>query len=64
MRCRLLMIQQGDEGMTDICRGSLRDSEWNGPFRLDFRGAAREGIKRIFVSGGLAPGGNGFCSVE
>jgi Tfp pilus assembly PilM family ATPase len=50
-----LMIQQGDEGMTEICRNSL------GRLAVEvrnsigfFEGQREEGIHRIFVSGGLA----------
>ena len=50
-----LMIQQGDEGMTEICRRSL------GRLAIEvrnsigfFEGQREQNINRIFVSGGLA----------
>ena len=50
-----LMIQQGDEGMTEICRGSLArlGTEVRNSIGF-FEGQREEGINRIFVSGGLA----------
>jgi Tfp pilus assembly PilM family ATPase len=50
-----LMVQQGDEGMTEICRGSL--SRLGVEVRNSigfFEGQREESISRIFVSGGLA----------
>ena len=50
-----LMIQQGDEGMTEICRSSL--SRLGMEVRNSvgfFEGQREEQINRIFVSGGLA----------
>jgi len=50
-----LMIQQGDEGMTDICRGSLARLGMEVRNSIGFfEGQREEGINRIFVSGGLA----------
>ncbi len=50
-----LMVQQGDEGMTEICRGSLArlGTEVRNSIGF-FEGQCEEGINRIFVSGGLA----------
>jgi Tfp pilus assembly PilM family ATPase len=50
-----LMIQQGDEGMTEICRGSLArlGTEVRNSIGF-FEGQREEAINRIFVSGGLA----------
>src|SRR5207248_7751897 len=50
-----LMIQQGDEGMTEICRGSLARLGMEVRNSIGFfEGQREEGINRIFVSGGLA----------
>jgi Tfp pilus assembly PilM family ATPase len=50
-----LMIQQGDEGMTDICRNSLSRLGMEVRNSIGFfEGQREEGISRIFVSGGLA----------
>jgi Tfp pilus assembly PilM family ATPase len=50
-----LMIQQGDEGMTDICRNSLARLGMEVRNSIGFfEGQREEGISRIFVSGGLA----------
>src|SRR5438067_819916 len=50
-----LMIQQGDEGMTEICRGSLARLAVEVRNSIGFfEGQREEGINRIFVSGGLA----------
>jgi Tfp pilus assembly PilM family ATPase len=50
-----LMIQQGDEGMTEICRGSLARLGMEVRNSIGFfEGQREEGISRIFVSGGLA----------
>lgn len=50
-----LMIQQGDEGMTDICRNSLARLAMEVRNSIGFfEGQREEGISRIFVSGGLA----------
>src|SRR5205085_6864675 len=50
-----LMIQQGDEGMTEICRGSLSRLAMEVRNSIGFfEGQREEGISRIFVSGGLA----------
>ena len=50
-----LMIQQGDEGMTDICRTSLARLGMEVRNSIGFfEGQREEGISRIFVSGGLA----------
>ena len=50
-----LMIQQGDEGMTEICRNSLSrlSTEVRNSIGF-FEGQREESISRIFVSGGLA----------
>jgi type IV pilus assembly protein PilM len=50
-----LMVQQGDEGMTEICRNSLArlGTEVRNSIGF-FEGQREEGISRIFVSGGLA----------
>jgi len=50
-----LMIQQGDEGMTEICRNSLArlGTEVRNSIGF-FEGQREESIHRIFVSGGLA----------
>jgi len=50
-----LMIQQGDEGMTEICRGSLARLGIEVRNSIGFfEGQREEAINRIFVSGGLA----------
>ena len=50
-----LMIQQGDEGMTEICRNSLAQLAMEVRNSIGFfEGQREEGIHRIFVSGGLA----------
>ncbi len=50
-----LMIQQGDEGMTEICRGSLGRLGMEVRNSIGFfEGQREEQINRIFVSGGLA----------
>jgi len=50
-----LMIQQGDEGMTEICRGSLARLGMEVRNSIGFfEGQREEAITRIFVSGGLA----------
>jgi type IV pilus assembly protein PilM len=50
-----LMIQQGDEGMTEICRGSLGRLGMEVRNSIGFfEGQREEQISRIFVSGGLA----------
>src|SRR6202030_1881830 len=50
-----LMIQQGDEGMTEICRGSLARLGMEVRNSIGFfEGQREESISRIFVSGGLA----------
>ncbi len=50
-----LMIQQGDEGMTEICRNSLARLAMEVRNSIGFfEGQREEGIGRIFVSGGLA----------
>ena len=50
-----VMIQQGDEGMTDICRGSLARLGMEVRNSIGFfEGQREESINRIFVSGGLA----------
>lgn len=50
-----LMIQQGDEGMTEICRNSLSRLAMEVRNSIGFfEGQREEGIHRIFVSGGLA----------
>ena len=50
-----LMIQQGDEGMTEICRGSLSRLAMEVRNSIGFfEGQREEAINRIFVSGGLA----------
>ncbi|HEY6070240.1 MAG TPA: pilus assembly protein PilM, partial [Chthoniobacterales bacterium] len=50
-----LMIQQGDEGMTEICRGSLQRLGIEVRNSIGFfEGQREEPINRIFVSGGLA----------
>jgi type IV pilus assembly protein PilM len=50
-----LMVQQGDEGMTEICRGSLARLGMEVRNSIGFfEGQREEGISRIFVSGGLA----------
>jgi Tfp pilus assembly PilM family ATPase len=50
-----LMIQQGDEGMSEICRNSLARLAMEVRNSIGFfEGQREEGISRIFVSGGLA----------
>lgn len=50
-----LMIQQGDEGMTEICRNSLARLAIEVRNSIGFfEGQREEGINRVFVSGGLA----------
>lgn len=50
-----LMIQQGDEGMTEICRHSLARLAVEVRNSIGFfEGQREEAINRIFVSGGLA----------
>jgi type IV pilus assembly protein PilM len=50
-----LMVQQGDEGMTEICRGSLARLGMEVRNSIGFfEGQREEAISRIFVSGGLA----------
>ncbi len=50
-----LMIQQGDEGMTEICRNSLARLAMEVRNSIGFfEGQREESISRIFVSGGLA----------
>jgi Tfp pilus assembly PilM family ATPase len=50
-----LMIQQGDEGMTEICRSSLSRLGMEVRNSIGFfEGQREESIGRIFVSGGLA----------
>jgi type IV pilus assembly protein PilM len=50
-----LMIQQADEGMTEICRGSLQRLGMEVRNSIGFfEGQREEQINRIFVSGGLA----------
>jgi Tfp pilus assembly PilM family ATPase len=50
-----LMIQQGDEGMTEICRNSLARLAMEVRNSIGFfEGQREEGIHRVFVSGGLA----------
>jgi Tfp pilus assembly PilM family ATPase len=50
-----LMVQQGDEGMTEICRNSLARLAMEVRNSIGFfEGQREEGIHRIFVSGGLA----------
>ena len=50
-----LMIQQADEGMTEICRNSLAHLAMEVRNSIGFfEGQREEGINRIFVSGGLA----------
>jgi len=50
-----LMIQQGDEGMTEICRGSLGRLATEVRNSIGFfEGQREQNINRIFVSGGLA----------
>ena len=50
-----LMIQQGDEGMTEICRNSLSGLAMEVRNSIGFfEGQREEQINRIFVSGGLA----------
>ncbi len=50
-----LMIQQGDEGMTEICRNSLARLAMEVRNSIGFfEGQHEESIHRIFVSGGLA----------
>jgi type IV pilus assembly protein PilM len=50
-----LMIQQGDEGMTEICRSSLSRLGMEVRNSIGFfEGQREEQINRIFVSGGLA----------
>lgn len=49
------LIQQGDEGMTEICRGSLARLATEVRNSIGFfEGQREESINRIFVSGGLA----------
>jgi Tfp pilus assembly PilM family ATPase len=50
-----LMIQQGDEGMAEICRNSLSRLATEVRNSIGFfEGQREESINRIFVSGGLA----------
>jgi Tfp pilus assembly PilM family ATPase len=50
-----LMVQQGDEGMTEICRNSLARLAMEVRNSIGFfEGQREEQINRIFVSGGLA----------
>jgi Tfp pilus assembly PilM family ATPase len=50
-----LMIQQGDEGMTEICRNSLARLAMEVRNSIGFfEGQREESVSRIFVSGGLA----------
>ena len=50
-----VMIQQGDEGMTEICRNSLARLAMEVRNSIGFfEGQREEGINRVFVSGGLA----------
>jgi Tfp pilus assembly PilM family ATPase len=50
-----LMIQEGDEGMTEICRNSLARLATEVRNSIGFfEGQREEAINRIFVSGGLA----------
>jgi len=50
-----LMVQQGDEGMSEICRNSLARLAMEVRNSIGFfEGQREEGIHRIFVSGGLA----------
>jgi Tfp pilus assembly PilM family ATPase len=50
-----LMIQQGDEGMVEICRGSLGRLATEVRNSIGFfEGQREQNINRIFVSGGLA----------
>jgi type IV pilus assembly protein PilM len=50
-----LMIQQGDEGMTEICRNSLNRLAIEVRNSIGFfEGQREESVSRIFVSGGLA----------
>lgn len=50
-----LMMQQGDGGMTEICRGSLARLALEVRNSIGFfEGQREESINRIFVSGGLA----------
>jgi Tfp pilus assembly PilM family ATPase len=50
-----LMMQQGDAGMTEICRSSLTRLATEVRNSIGFfEGQHEEGIQRIFVSGGLA----------
>jgi Tfp pilus assembly PilM family ATPase len=50
-----MMIQQGDEGMTEICRNSLSRLATEVRNSIGFfEGQREESINRIFVSGGLA----------
>jgi Tfp pilus assembly PilM family ATPase len=50
-----LMLQQGDEGMTEICRGSLSRLATEVRNSIGFfEGQREESINRVFVSGGLA----------
>ena len=50
-----LMIKEGDEGMTEICRGSLSRLAMEVRNSIGFfEGQREESIGRIFVSGGLA----------
>lgn len=49
------MVQQGDEGMTEICRNSLARLATEVRNSIGFfEGQREESINRIFVSGGLA----------
>ena len=49
------LIQQGDEGMTEICRNSLARLATEVRNSIGFfEGQREESINRIFVSGGLA----------
>jgi len=50
-----MMIEQGDEGMTEICRNSLSRLATEVRNSIGFfEGQREESISRIFVSGGLA----------
>jgi Tfp pilus assembly PilM family ATPase len=49
------MVEQGDAGMTEICRDSLTRLATEVRNSIGFfEGQREEGIHRIFVSGGLA----------
>src|SRR5256714_5374784 len=59
-----MMIQQGDEGMTEICRGSLARLGMEVRNSIGFfEGQREEQIKRIFVFRGLARGGTRFSAL-